>query len=50
MATLVELVEQVKLKRTAWLEQHGVPISMEFVEFANAIGDLTDTVEAAAKE
>lgn len=26
----------------AWLEQHGVPISMEFVRLANAVGEFTE--------
>lgn len=37
---LREQIETVKRTRTAWLEQHGVPISMEFVHFAEAIGQL----------
>jgi|SRR5579864_2482582 len=34
------LAERVKKTRTAWLEQYGVPISQEFVDFAVAIGEL----------
>ena len=40
LSTSGALGERVKQTRTAWLEQHGVPISREFVHFANAIGDL----------
>jgi hypothetical protein len=39
------LAEKVKETRTAWLEQHGVPISQEFVHFANAIGDLVAALD-----
>lgn len=28
--------------RTAYLERHGVPISMEFVNFVNELGELCD--------
>jgi hypothetical protein len=41
------LAEKVKQTRTAWLEQHGVPISQEFVDFANALGDLLEAAIAA---
>lgn len=39
-----KLVDEVIAKRTAWLTQHGVQISQEFAEFAEAIGNLTDAV------
>lgn len=39
-ATSAGLVEKVKQTRTAWLEQHGVPISHEFANFAEAVGNL----------
>lgn len=39
-----QVVEELRNARTAWLEQHGVPISMEFVRFANAIGEADDTI------
>lgn len=45
-----ELVNEVKAARTAWLEQHGVPISMEFVRFIVAIGQLCDYVAALSVE
>lgn len=37
---LTDLVEQVKQTRRAWLDQYGVPVSVEFAHFAEAIGDL----------
>lgn len=35
-----KLAEEVQRTRTSWLEQHGVPISQEFADFAEAIGNL----------
>jgi hypothetical protein len=40
LAKAAALGERVKQTRTAWFEQHGVPISIKFVHFANAIDDL----------
>jgi hypothetical protein len=48
--TLKTAAEKVKQKRTAWLEQHGVPISTEFAKFAEAIGELTDLAESRAPQ
>lgn len=41
-----ELVEKVKATRTTWLQQHGIPISHEFAEFAEAVGNLCNWAEA----
>lgn len=38
--TMAELVARVRATRRAYLELHGVPLSMEFVHFAEAMGDL----------
>jgi hypothetical protein len=45
---LLKAAENVKAKRTEWLESFGVPISHEFAEFAEAIGALTNAAEAYA--
>lgn len=41
-------IAELKAARNAWLEQYGVPISSEFVRFAEAIGELIDITEAYA--
>lgn len=40
--------DELVASRTAWLEQNGVPISIEFVRFANAIGDAVELLRGAA--
>jgi hypothetical protein len=45
---LRELADKVVTTRTKWLEQHGVPISPEFSEFAEAIGNLVDAAYCGA--
>ena len=50
---LEKAYNKIAQTRTAWLQQHGVPISQEFVDFANAIGELRDLIptdHAAALE
>jgi hypothetical protein len=42
---LHDLVFKARAKRTIWLRQHGVPISQEFAEFADAIGELINACE-----
>lgn len=42
------LAEKVVAARTAWLQQHGVPISFEFANFAEAVGNLVNFVQEAA--
>ena len=39
-----QLAENVVKTRTAWLEQHGVPISPEFATFAEAVGLLVESI------
>ena len=43
------LAERVKQTRTAWLEQHGVPISHEFADFMDALGDLLHATVSVSK-
>ena len=40
-------IAEVKRTRENFLHHHGVPISQEFADFANAIGDLCDAAAAA---
>ena len=42
---LRELAIRARATRTAWLEQHGVPISNEFAQFAEAVGELIERCE-----
>lgn len=39
-----KVVEELRSARTAWLESHGVPISFEFVRFAEAVGKAEDSI------
>lgn len=41
--------DELVASRTSWLKQHGVPISTEFVRFAEAIGDAVEMLQDAAK-
>lgn len=43
-------VAELKAARTAWHEDFGVPISESYARFLEAIGKLTDLVEAAQGE
>lgn len=43
--TLQELAVKARDARTRWLESHGVPISQEFADFAQAIGELITACE-----
>lgn len=45
-----KVVEKVRETRTAWLARYGVPISKEFVDFANAVGDLCDAALMASPQ
>jgi hypothetical protein len=50
----VQLADDLRLARTEWLVQHGVPISFEFANFAEMVGVaekfLRQPVVAAAPE
>lgn len=44
--TLHDLAIKARETRTVWLETHGVPISAEFADFAEAIGTLIEYCES----
>lgn len=46
--SLAKLAANAKIKRTAWLEAYGVPISQEFAEFIEAIGLLIQAASVRA--
>jgi hypothetical protein len=39
-----ELAARIVRTRTAWLESHGVPVSHEFADFAEAVGEGVDAL------
>jgi hypothetical protein len=41
-----ELARAVRAARTAYLHRHGVPISAEFANFVNLLGELIERCEA----
>lgn len=41
---LRELADRTAHTRTLWLQQHGVPISHEFANFAESLGELIEAV------
>jgi hypothetical protein len=45
---LRQLAMQAKVARTKWLESYGVPISPEFADFAEALGEFIEACEGAA--
>ena len=47
-ASPAKISRELKASRTAWLEQHGVPISIEFARFADAIGVATNYLDRAS--
>ena len=42
-----ELAERIVQTRTAWLESHGVPVSHEFADFLEAIGEGVDALRSS---
>lgn len=48
MKVVPAVIAEVKRIREIFLDHHGVPISQEFVDFANAIGNLCDAAVALA--
>ena len=45
---LSDLAERIVQTRTAWLESHGVPISQEFANFIESVGNVVEALRGSA--